>query len=72
MKQITLAAARVSAGLTQQELADKIGVSRTSIIKWETGQTPMKPAYFYAVCQVTGFDVNDIILPEASTNSSQE
>lgn len=71
MKQITLAAARVSAGLTQQELADKIGVSRTSIIKWETGQTPMKPAYFYAVCQVTGFDVDDIILPNESTLSSQ-
>lgn len=71
MKKITLAGARVSAGLTQQEMADKLGVSRISIVKWETGQTPMKPAYFYAMCQVTGFDVDDIILPNESKLSSQ-
>lgn len=71
MSQITLAGARVSAGFTQQELADKIGVSRTSIIKWETGQAQMKPAYFYAICQVTGFNVDDIILPKVSTLSEQ-
>ena len=36
---ITLKAARVNAGLTQKELAEKIGKSETTIIKWENDQT---------------------------------
>lgn len=36
---ISLAAARVNAGLTQTELGDKIGVSRQTVANWETGAT---------------------------------
>lgn len=32
---ITLKAARVNAGLTQKELAEKIGITEPTIIKWE-------------------------------------
>ena len=31
--------ARVLAGLTQEQLAEKIGVSRTAIVRWETAET---------------------------------
>lgn len=67
MKQITLAAARVAAGLTQDDLARKMGVSRSSVTNWERGKTVMRPASFYAFCYITGFDARDIILPEKST-----
>lgn len=64
---VTMAGARVSAGYTQQELADKIGVSRATVNAWENGKTSMKMAYFIAFCKVTGFDEGDIILPKVST-----
>jgi DNA-binding XRE family transcriptional regulator len=36
---ITLAAARVNAGLTQTDAALALGVSRYTIIAWEAGRT---------------------------------
>lgn len=66
-KQITLEAARVNAKLTQVELADKMGVSRQTVIDWESGKREMKTAYLYMFCGITGFSEDDIILPERST-----
>ncbi|MBU1008425.1 helix-turn-helix domain-containing protein [Candidatus Dependentiae bacterium] len=38
-----LRAKRLAHGLTQQQLADKVGSSRVSVNKWEQGvSTPMK------------------------------
>ena len=31
--------ARELAGLTQEQLAEKIGVSRTAVVRWEAGET---------------------------------
>ena len=36
---ISLAAARVNAELTQKELAEKCGVSESTIINWENGKS---------------------------------
>lgn len=63
MPQITLAGARVSAGYTQAELAEKLGVSRDLIGKMEKGKIVVKPHYLYAICLITGFNPDDIILP---------
>lgn len=68
MAKITLAAARVNSGLTQEQMADKMGVSRTSIIQWETGKKEIRPVYLYAFCHITGFSEDDILLPEVSTD----
>lgn len=35
--QISLAAARVNAGMTQEEVAKKMGISKQTIINWEKG-----------------------------------
>lgn len=67
MAKITLQAARVNAGLTQEEMAEKMGVSRAVIIAWENGKTQMRPAYLYAYCHITGFSEDDILLPQKST-----
>lgn len=66
-KQITLEAARVNAKLTQVELAEKMGVSRQTVIDWESGKREMKTAYLYMFCGITGFSEDDIFLPERST-----
>jgi len=67
MAKIPINAARVAAGLTQEELAEKMGVSRQTIINWETGKQEMKTLYLYAFCHVTGFSEDDILLPKMST-----
>ena len=63
MKQITLAAARKTAGLTQEEMAEKLGVSRALVTNLESGKAELKPFYLYAICHITGFQESDILLP---------
>lgn len=70
MGKVTIAGARVSAGYTQASLAEKLGVSRDLVAKWEAGKAEVKPHYLYAICQVTGFSVDDFLLPEKTTKSS--
>lgn len=41
---LTLKAARVNAGLTQQQVAEQTGIARSTLIRWEKGLTkPSKP-----------------------------
>ena len=67
MAQISLEAARVNAKLTQAEIAEKLGVSRSTVIDWEKGNREIKTAYLIAFCEITGFSTDDILLPKKST-----
>ena len=60
---ISMAAARVNAEMTQNELASKMGVSKVTIIKWEKGVVKPKPAQFYMFCMLCGLPVDNVILP---------
>ena len=64
---LTMKALRVNANLTQQELADAMGVSRASVIAWETGKTQISTVCLMAFCYVIGVKVNDVFLPAEST-----
>lgn len=44
MLKIKLAAARVNAGMTQQDVANEMHVSKNTIINWEKGKVIPKPA----------------------------
>lgn len=66
MQRISLAAARVSKGWTQAEMAKKMGVSRQTIFDWESGKRTMKLSYIYMFCGLTGFDEHELILPKKS------
>lgn len=63
MKQISLEAARVDAGMTQQELAERLGVTRKTVRNWEKGKHAIKKSMFDAFCAATGFEKEDIFLP---------
>lgn len=60
---ITLAAARVNAGLTQEQAAKEIGVSKKTLINWEKGSAYPKPAYFDFMCRLYGMPKDFIFLP---------
>ena len=62
---ITMEAARVNAGLTQQGIADKMGVSRGTIIQWEKGKVIPKPAQFRFFCELCEAPIDCILLPTA-------
>ena len=64
---IALAASRVNAGMTQEDIAQKLGISRSMINDWENGKREMKTVYFIAWCHVVGMSEDEIILPEATT-----
>lgn len=66
-KKMTMKAIRINANLTQQELADLMGVSRASVIAWETGKTKISTVCLMAFCYVTKVTINDISLPQEST-----
>lgn len=66
---IPLKAVRVTIGVTQQELADKLGVSRESVNAWETGKTEVKPVVLFALAYLSGIKSDDIILPSESSKS---
>ena len=63
MPKITLRAARINAGLTQDKLAEKLKVSRATVNAWECGRADLKPHHLYAFCYATGVSEDDIIYP---------
>ena len=69
MPKITLKAARVNAGYTQDTLAEKLKVSRATVNAWECGRADLKPHHLYAFCYATGVSEDDILLPVKSTES---
>src|ERR1051325_15743 len=49
--------ARTQAGITQDDLADQSGLNRSTIIRWEAGETSRpEPDQVRAVCRVLGVD----------------
>lgn len=66
---ITLAAARVNAGLTQEEVAKKMQVSKRTIINWEKGKVIPKLAQLSMLCTIYNAPKDYIFLPTKSTLS---
>ena len=60
MPKITLKAARVNAGLTQQEVANELNVALSTVRNWETGTTMPKLSYFVKLCQLYNMPMDGI------------
>ena len=61
--QISLAAARVNARLTQEEAAKRMKIGKRTIINWEKGRTSIKIAEFEELCNLYKISKDYIILP---------
>lgn len=63
--------ARVNASLTQQDVAEQMGVCRDTIHKWETGKIKIGIPQFKMYCMLCNMAEDDIFLPFNSTKSRE-
>lgn len=70
--QISLAAARVNAELTQQQVAAKMGITKGTIINWEKGRVNPKIPELEMLSRIYDIPVDNIFLPCYSTKSREE
>ena len=61
-----IALARKQAGLSQEQLGEKLGVSRQAVSKWESGQTNPDVAYLAEMCRLFGVSSDWLLLGEES------
>ena len=59
-----ISTARTKIGLTQKELADKIGVSDKTISKWETWKSLPDISYYEPLCGALNIKVNELLSGE--------
>lgn len=65
--QISLAAARVNAGLTQEEAAMKMKVGKRTIINWEKGLATPSFADINMLSNIYAMPIDYIFLPKKTT-----
>lgn len=58
--------------ITQESLANKIGVSRNCIANWETGRTKPTAEKYYIIANKLGVDVNLLLEPENDVKKAKE
>lgn len=59
---ISMAAARVNAKKTQEEVAREMGVTKQTIVNWENGKVIPKPAQFKMYCCIVNAPEDIIFL----------
>lgn len=65
--QVSLAAARVNAKLTQEEVAKRMKIGKRTIINWEKGASIPSFADMKMLSDIYGIPVDNIFLPQKST-----
>lgn len=61
MFKITLAAARVNAGLTQNQAAKALNVNKKTLGKWEKGESIPKADKIDPICKLYGIPYDNIV-----------
>ena len=59
---------RKKMGLSQEQLAEKIGVTDKAISKWENGRCLPNVSLFKPLCKTLGISVNELLNGEKDTN----
>lgn len=57
---ITLKAARINAGLTQDEAAQALGISKSNLLTWESHPGEIKVKYLPRIEEVYGYPLSNI------------
>ncbi len=61
--------ARKQAGLTQEQLGEKLGVSRQAVSKWESGQANPDVTYIMEMCSLFDVSADWLLLGREATNA---
>lgn len=61
--QMSLKALRVNAGLTQQDVADRLGVSRQTVMNWENDNEKPKDYIIYALAYLYKTNIDNMRVP---------
>lgn len=64
--QISLAAARVNAGMTQEDAAKALNVGKQTIVSWEKGTSEPKMSQSRALSELYNMPLDYIFLPQKS------
>lgn len=64
---ISLAAARVNAKLTQEDVAKRMKIGKRTIINWEKGVVMPSFADINMLSNIYGIPIDNIFLPDKST-----
>lgn len=64
-----IAQVRNQMGLTQKELAEKIGVSDKTVSKWECGKSMPDISYLDALCKALSINMNELISGQRLTET---
>ena len=60
----SLKGARNEFGYTQQEIADRLGVTKYTYLQWEKGKVVPKHMAIYALAYIYGIDADVLRLPQ--------
>lgn len=63
MPKISLAAARVNANLTQEQVANELKVNKKTIVNWEKGYTSLSAVDFKKLTELYNMPGDYIFLP---------
>lgn len=67
-----IAERRKDCGMTQSEMAEKLGVSNKSVSRWETGKNMPDISLFIPLCDLLGITVNEFIIGERIVSNMEE
>ena len=66
MPKISLEAVRVNAKMTQKEWASKLGVSNSTVVNWEKGNTEPSLSQLRETSRLSGVPMDFIFVPDKS------
>ena len=55
---------RKKAGLTQSDVAKKLGITEASVSQWETGSTHPSTKRLFEIAQLYGCTVDELLTPD--------
>lgn len=60
MRKLSIKALRINKEMNQQDVADILGVSKPTVIKWEKGEVEPKGLVIYALAKLYEVEVENI------------
>ena len=67
--QISMKAARVNAGISQGEMAKRIGRSQNAVMWWETDKREPRTSDFLRYCEICNIDPKFVRMPQVLENN---